>query len=341
MKPLVTLIPAYKPDFLTELFLGLATQTHADFSVILSDDSPGGEITRQIRSGAFDALTAKLDLHVVDGPCQGPMTNIRHLLRMLDGQASMVHVHLDDDVIYPDFYRQHVGVHAAARPAISVSARWITRADGRPAAALPVPEFIEQSPQRVVSVDADALYASTVAVCQNWLGEMSNMVLSREGAREFGEGHLDGISYYGLGDVGVLLGAVRTTPIAFIRDHLSGFRSNPLQSSVNTQSFALKCGYLAWVALALAAERQGRISPPQVLRAIITTVERAVPVYANDALMGTFFDLVRQHAGSPAVFRDRFLLFWKQILSNDKDARSDPGGEVMFGVSAQGLAGPI
>lgn len=341
MKPLVTLIPAYKPDFLAELFLGLATQTHADFSVILSDDSPGGEITRRIRSGAFDALTSKLDLQVVDGPRCGPMTNIRHMLRMLDGQASLVHVHLDDDVIYPDFYRQHAGVHAAARPAVSVSARWVTRADGRPAAALPVPEFVEASPQRVVSVGADALYASTVAVCQNWLGEMSNMVLSREGAREFAEGHLDGISYYGLGDIGVLLGAVRTAPIAFIRDHLSGFRSNPLQNSVNTQSFALKCGYLAWVALALAAEKQGRIAPHQVLQVIATTVKRAAPLYAADALMGEFFDLVRQHAGSPPVFRDRFLSFWTRIRSNDKDARSDPGGEVMFGTSTQGMAVPI
>lgn len=222
-----------------------------------------------------------------------------------------------------------------------MSARWVTRSDGRPAAELPLPQFIETSPRRVVEVDAATLYASTVAVCKNWLGEMSNMVLSRAAATAFGLGALDGISYYGLGDVGVLLDVVRTAPIAFIRDHLSGFRSSSQQRTHDTQSFALKCGFLAWVALALAAHRQGRIEASQVRDVLATIVKRASSLYPTDTLMGEFFGLAEGYTASPTTFGVRFLDYWSRILADDEDASDVPTRVVMFGDSTQGMAMPI
>ena len=68
MTLITTLIPAYKKDYLAELFLGLRHQTCKDFKVILSDDSPDDEITRLIRDGHYAALLSKLDLTVVRGP---------------------------------------------------------------------------------------------------------------------------------------------------------------------------------------------------------------------------------------------------------------------------------
>ena len=56
MPTITTLIPAYKKEILGEILLGLARQTFRDFRVILSDDSPGDEITaadraRRVRRG--------------------------------------------------------------------------------------------------------------------------------------------------------------------------------------------------------------------------------------------------------------------------------------------------
>ena len=45
MSLLTTLIPAYKKDYLAELFLGLRHQRFKDFRGILSDDTPGAEST--------------------------------------------------------------------------------------------------------------------------------------------------------------------------------------------------------------------------------------------------------------------------------------------------------
>ena len=67
MTLIATLIPAYKADYLCDLFAGLRSQTFKDFRVILSDDSPGARITEMIRGGRFDALIKNLNLLVVRG----------------------------------------------------------------------------------------------------------------------------------------------------------------------------------------------------------------------------------------------------------------------------------
>lgn len=71
MTTITTLIPAYRPDYLGEVFLGLKTQHLRDFRVVLSDDSPGGAITDAIRRGVWDALIDGFEMVVVPGPRAG------------------------------------------------------------------------------------------------------------------------------------------------------------------------------------------------------------------------------------------------------------------------------
>lgn len=320
MTRLVTLIPAYKTDFLSELFMGLRSQTYRNFQVVLSDDSPDAQITAQIRSGRFDALLQTLELLVVPGPRQGSLKNIQHLLRGWGVDADLVHIHLDDDVMYPDFYREHVRAHASAKVGASVSMRWVTDVNGRPLATLPVPDFIDQHSARSLQIPAEAMFASTVPKCANWLGEISNTVLSAEGARHYCDARMAGLSYYGLCDIGTMLSVSRQAPIAFIRDHLSGFRSNPQQSSANTQSFGLRCGHIAWVALALAARREGRISDAQTVRSVATSMERAARVYLNEPSMADFFTLIGRHGQNLSELDSAFEPYWAAFLETDTDS---------------------
>jgi len=67
MTTLTTLIPAYKKEYLAEVFLGLRRQSWRDFRVVLSDDSPGDEISGLIAGGHFGQLLDGLDLTVVRG----------------------------------------------------------------------------------------------------------------------------------------------------------------------------------------------------------------------------------------------------------------------------------
>ena len=263
MPLITTLIPAYTKDYLGELFLGLRRQTFTDFRVILSDDSPDAEITRMLHDGAWSALTDGLDLTVVRGP-RNARLNHQRLLDLWAGQTPLVHFHLDDDVIYPDFYRAHVAAHAQQPLGVSVSRRWLGSADGRPAVELPVPAFIAASERRTVELEPGALFASTVAVCENWLGELSNMVISAAGAGCYPKPPVEGINYYGLLDVGLVLEAARALPVVFLHDHLSVFRQHPgqtTQSAVHTHGG--RVAFLAWVPYALAAWHEGRIGAPQ------------------------------------------------------------------------------
>ena len=56
MATITTLIPAYKKEFLGEVFLGLRRQSFKDFRIVLSDDSPGDEISSLIRADREQAL---------------------------------------------------------------------------------------------------------------------------------------------------------------------------------------------------------------------------------------------------------------------------------------------
>ncbi len=331
MTPMITLIPAYKPDYLAELFLGLRSQSFKDFRVVLSDDSPGGAVTALIRSGALDSLISSIDLLVVPGPRQGSLKNIHHLIDGWAAQAPLVHVLMDDDIVYPDFYRQHALAHTRGAPGASVSQRWLTAADGRPGAMLPLPSFFDDVPERLVYLDAPALFATTALHCQNWLGEFSNMVLSQDAVRRLRGSQMNGLSYYGLADIGVLLDVSTHAPVVFIRDHLGGFRSHPQQTTHQRQSFALKCGYLAWVALALAGWRGGHLSAEQTQASLAKSVGQCMNHFASDVALSEFFGIAIAHARNLASFDEHFGAWWARMLSSDSDSRSDvaPVGELM------------
>ena len=324
MTTITTLIPAYKSQHLGELFLGLKTQTFRDFRVVLSDDSPDGAITDLIRRGAYDALIDPIDLLVVPGPCRGAFKNIQHLLRHWGQQSPLVHLHMDDDVVYPDFYRMHAMTHASAALSATVSQRWLAAADGRPIAQLPLPDIIEQQAQRIVAVNAQALYASTIAPCRNWLGEFSNAVLGATAVRRLQQARLGGLSYYGLADIGVMLDAAQELPIGFLHDHLSLFRSHPGQNTAQRASHGLQCGYLAWAALALGAHAAGQIGDEAVRQALQHVVRITRDAYGQLPAFATYYGLVQQHDSDLTSLRRHFEPYWHALLQLDTDSSDEP-----------------
>ena len=316
MPLITTLIPAYKKDFLGELFLGLRSQTLKDFRVVLSDDSPDAEITRLLAEGAWAAQIGPLDVQVVRGP-RSARLNHQHLLDLWAGTTPLVHLHLDDDVIYPDFYRAHVAAHARQPLAASVSRRWLSGEDGRPAVDLAVPAFALESEQRVVLLSPAQLFGTTVAVCENWLGELSNMVLSAQGARRYPVPPAKGLNYYGLLDVGTLLEAAADAPVAWLPDHLGVFRQHPGQTTHNIHSHGGRVAFLAWVAYALAAWQQQRIGAPQAAQAIEIATARVVQHFGEaDAVMNAYFELLEHHSGGLDLLHERFGAWWRRLLAS-------------------------
>lgn len=322
MSRIATLIPAYKPDYLGELFAGLRAQTFKDFRVVLSDDSPDASITAMIRAGRFEPLIRDLNLLVVRGPCS-PLRNHLHLLDVWADATPLVHLLMDDDVVYPDFYREHVALHERRSLAASVSQRWLTGTTGAPFATLPMPDFVTGSDRRTVEVDAARLFASTVARSENWLGELSNMVLSAAAARRFPRPPPEGVSYFGLPDIGTLLNSADLGPIAVLRDHLSGFRQHPGQTTANTQSINLKIAHLAWVAFALRARQQARLGDAEVAQGIAAATQRCLATYGTDATMAGYFTIVRDELLDLDRFGASFAAFWQAMIRSCADTCPD------------------
>lgn len=317
MTQITTLIPAYKKEYLGPLFLALRRQSFKDFKVIVSDDSPGGVITDMIRNRHWGQLTDELNITVVRGP-QNARRNHEQLLDLWAGSTPLVHFNLDDDLIYPEFYRTHVAAHVAAPCCASVSQRWLSHDDGVPAWTLPLPDFVHECNGHVLQPTTEELFNSTVGTCQNWLGELSNMVFSAEGAALYPRPPANDLSYYGLLDVGALLNASQHLPVTFIREYLGVFRQNEQQTTQQaTTSHGGRVGFLAWVTYALAAWRDGHISPETAIGAIGTATQRIVHHFSEDTVMAEYFHILDTQAGSMDQLYLAYRTFWLKLLASN------------------------
>jgi len=316
MPTITTLIPAYKKEFLGETLLGLARQTFRDFRVIVSDDSPGDEITQLIQSGHYGELSRSLDIEVVRGP-KNARLNHQSLIDRWADSSPFVHLQLDDDVVFPEFYRSHMAAHRTGRFSASVSRRWVTHGDTRPVMGINQPAVVAQSPLLHVPVDADTLFKTMVPTCNNWIGEFSHMVMSAEGARAYPRPPVDDLSYYGWLDVGFVLTAVQKAPLVIVRDHLGIFRQHAAQTTHHMNTSIGRVSSMAWVTTALHAWREGRITPADVVTAVKWNVRECLERFGeDDPVMNEFFDLIQHHGGNLERLHAAYKPFWLRVLAS-------------------------
>lgn len=316
MPLITTLIPAYKPQHLAQALQGLARQSCRDFRVILSDDSPGQGITRMLRQGEFGRAAHELDIECVAGPGNARL-NKRALIDRWDGRTPFVHLHLDDDVVYPHFYRAHLEAHAEGPFSVSVSRRWMSRDDAEPQQGFELPDLVARSPLHRVPLDASALFQSVVPTCSNWLGEFTNMLLSSAGAAAWPRAWTDQPNYLGWPDVGFLLEAVQRQPIVVLREHLSVFRSHAAQTSRHMHDHGGRVSSLAWTTYALMAWQQGRIRPEQAVQAITLNVRLCLERYGDaDPVINRSFDIVQTHGRSLVDLHAAWMMAWRELLSS-------------------------
>lgn len=312
---LATLVPAYKHAFIPQLLVSLATQSYPTGQIIISDDSPNGEVSKVIADPALAHIVEKLDITIIQGPKQGTMSNVVHLLEYWQQSSQLVHILFDDDILYPTFYTEHVQAHMQEAIGASVSYRWFTNELGQPYAASAVPAFVQNSANQVDYLGAKELFASVVPTCDNWLGEFSNTVFSADAVQLYKRSRMEDIAYYGLGDVGLLLEISLYTKVAVIKNYLGGFRQNAQQNTVNYDSPVFKCGTVAWVALALASYKLGKISAQQ-LQQTVQLIQGAVNArFQQSADMQGFIQLFNQYAPNSAAFEQTFLPLWQQLLA--------------------------
>jgi hypothetical protein len=311
---ITTVIPAYKPKYLAELLNALLHQTVRPTRVIFSDDSPDRSFIEALTSEPLNSATASLNVEVIDGPHAGAFANCLHLLKAWSGSTPLVHFLMDDDIVYPLFYERHLEIHATGRVDCSVSRRWTALESGQPVGMLPVPSQVFRHPNRLLTLEPEFLLATTLPYYRNWLGELSNAVFNFEVANILSDPQLGGISFEGLGDIGLFLSASLNKPIGFINEALGYFRLNPAQNTQAASGHTYKCAHLAWIALILGARRLNRIPPEQAVQGILAIGSLIRQQFAGmddvaefDALLP---GLLQLEAGAQA----RFVELWHEFL---------------------------
>lgn len=314
---ITTLIPAYKTEFLKDLFQGLKNQTFKQFRVIVSDDSPNNQVTAALKSPELQPYINGLDLEVIEGPKKGATANINHLTKHWAYASPFVHLLLDDDIIYPLFYQLHLLAHQKENVGASASFRWIGNQFGVPVATKSVPLFISKSDERVDLINADQLFSTAIPNTRNWLGETSNVLFTAESYKYFEDTQINGINYYGLRDIGVYLQISLTQNIAVIKDHLSVFRRHAGQDTGDLKSTTYQGAHIAWIALAIAGLEVGKISVEQAKKGIaLVCDEKITPRFKTNPTMMAFANLHRMYEIGSTVYKTEFLQLWNAYLSN-------------------------
>jgi len=312
---IATLIPAYKPKYLIELLTSLRNQTVKPASIVFSDDSPDQAFVATLSSEPLKSLIADLNVSVVPGPRSGAYNNFRHLLKLWGGETELFHLLLDDDIIYPSFYERHLLAHSARPISCSVSRRWTANEAGQPLRDLALPAAIDSHGSRLLAIDPQVLFSTTAAVSSNWLGEFSNVVLAAPMADMVADPRLDGIAYTGLEDLGAFLNASLRAPIGFINDHLGYFRTSTQQNSADPMGRPMKLAHLAYVALAIAGRRIGKISVDQTQRCLTGLCPLIVQRYGTQDDMLVFNDVMAELAAGQPDAEANFIRIWHAYLA--------------------------
>jgi len=311
---IVTLVPAYKPTYLPDLLNSLRLQTHKPRKIVFGDDSPDGVYRGTLMSDAFAPLRQGLNIECIEGPRRGGMPNLMRLLDRWGGESALVHLLLDDDVLYPEFYERHLVAHASGPFSCTVSRRWSANDAGFPVAGQPVPPAVSKSAHRLLSLDADFVFQTTAMECKNWFGEFSNAIFSAAAVPLLFKPEFGGVSYAGLWDLGAFMAASEQAPLGYVQDHLGYFRTGGQGNSAKFFGKHMKAAHVAYAALGLGGLRIGRYTETQARLCFATVAGALAQRYGSQDDMQPFIALLPRMAAGEAGAEQAFVDQWHDYL---------------------------
>ena len=325
MVKIATIIPAYKSKYITGLLTSLLLQTRAPDYILISDDSKNDEYSLSLKEARhlLDSMNATL----ISGPKSGGYRNTLHLFEKLGSDIDLVHLMMDDDLLYPTFYEQHVSVHAQISTMCTVSKRWTASEAGLPISSLNLPEDIKAGKDRLFLISRADLMKTTIPSMHNWLGEFSNMVMRKEALEGFFlKLELDGLRVDGLEDLGAVLAAAKHSPIIFINEALGCFRLNESQNSQNLAGATMKRSHLSWIILAILGSREGLLSEDKATKSYQVAGAKIAKTYSTEPDMYPFIQLIDNLIKSSPDAEDRFIQTWHNYLAS-AERRDNPSFE--------------
>lgn len=314
--PITTLIPAYKIKYLVPLLTCIRHQTLKPDRIILSDDTKQEQFIRALRTDPLASIVSDMNIELISGPKQGAYANFCNLFKVYEKKTkaggAYFHVLLDDDLIYPSFYEEHVNAHQKISCDCMVSQRWVALEDGQPVRDQRVPKEISSRNEKYFQIDRQELFATTVGRTRNWLGEFSNATFSRSMASQLLSSEIGGMYYDGLEDLGAFLKASLVRPIGYINQNLGSFRINPDQNSADTNGRPLKLAYLAYLALSIQAKKMNLIDTVDFYYSIAKAKKIIIEQFADQFDMQLIISFLSRSNLDNEDEISKFILIWNQ-----------------------------
>lgn len=309
---ITTLIPAYRADYLIDVFRGLAGQTYKNFKVIISDDSPGQRISEMIKSGVYAEYTKSLHITLMSGP-RDEINNHNKLIKYWAGSSALAHVHHDDDYIFPNFYEKHIEAHTRNDILLSASGRWFAKADGIPCQAPATAEFLADAPAQFKTLTSSEVIKSLILHTRNWMGEVTNMVISSKAWEHnpFIPNLTD--PYHGLTDVSLIIKCAAAGTIAYTSEKCGVYRIHEQQGTMSTGSRQWIIPRLCWVSYCLQAWKDGYLSEGECIMALESALQFCARELKDNQAWMTLKAQLMNSGSSLNAFADVFEEGWTDI----------------------------
>ena len=244
------LIPAFRPDWLDVAVASALAQTHADFELLVSDDSAGN---------AIESVMAKWEdprIRYFRNPRRGEPGANRNLL-IDEARGEHLKFLFDDDFLLPRSVELLLRAARETGAKLVFHARHLVDELGRMLAS---PRLVD--PGATVVMPPSFLFENLIAECANPIGEPTNILLDAAALRAMALPFaLEGRRMRFLTDVALYTNfAASGHTIAGIGYHGSAFRQHTAQTS-GAQYVGYSAGYYEWELLRRWSVDAGHLAP--------------------------------------------------------------------------------
>jgi hypothetical protein len=266
------LIPAFKIQYVMTLFRSLANQKIKPVRIIVSDDTPNNDFLKWIEEKKLE-LSEWINVESYEGPKEGHYKNIEFLISLYQKKPTThFHVFHDDDLIFPDFYYQHLKALEQNQAICQVSRRWISEESGIPLSADDIPKEILNLGQHSIEISKDLVATSYIRSGVNWLGELSFAVFDNSFLNHSDQFHyFENIPLSGLNDIGSFLKASLVGKLVFL-DHYLGTMRRTQSSLTGTKGYTFSLAILAKINFAILAIQHNALSAAGLKHAVQETI---------------------------------------------------------------------
>jgi hypothetical protein len=320
---IATLIPAFRLNYFVSAFMSAVRQSVKPDLIIVSDDTPNGEIANFIKSNDWIGKLKRqhIQLKVVTGPRKNSSYhNVINLCEVWNNQSDFFHFLFDDDYIFPFFYESHYRLLKENDLMVTVSRRWEGDTHGNVIGGYDIPIFIQNMQYKHMILDPKSLFQSVVPQCDNWLGEFSNSVFHKTSMDALTTAELGGYPCYGLQDTVIFLFLGTRHKLGFINEHLGFFRSHNNQQTGDLNNPEFLAAHLAWIPIAIGSEKLGFISKHDKNKVIEKIRNLVISKYQGSDPNDDVYGLLRQflnHENKKEPFTEiSFLKSWGHFVKN-------------------------